>query len=457
MTKEIPIDDRDIGSETEFGDRFQKENPGIIATLTPSIPHVGQYLINGGRLYPDHHLVEYATPECTLATIVKHEIKGESIAWQTAREIPGLLSLHKRSITPNGMDSIGPHENYATTIDIWTPSQESDDNINTLASFFATRPIFLGAGYITPEGNYVMGQKMHHIEEVVGSNSTRDKALVNDRKKPYSGGSPIKRLHVVCGDANISPWAIKMKYGTTSLVLRLLEHGKNYGIDTSDLFLANPLAQAHEVAGDITVIDKKLDLKNGGKKTALEIQKAFAQKVEKLASYVQLPKDELEILEQWKLILSALDDFTTNNNEQKILKKIDWFTKQQFIEEKRQEKGGLTIFQEHALDLFYDRIPKGYNVFLRQTLYATDMPPQEELDEAGMTPPPGRRAQLRGAVILPIRNHLKRHPEDTLNTTISWEHFTHPRTRKIYRLPLLARNTDDEVQEQIVAWFPEAA
>jgi len=187
-------------------------------------------LVNGARFYNDHGHPEYSTPECaSLLDLVVHDKAGERIVLAAARartEQPGAGQVH---IFKNNTDfhgsSYGTHENYLIPRE--TPFAQL---LSGLLPFFATRIIYTGAGKlgIEPRGDaglYQLSQRADFFTEEASVDTLHRRPLVNTRDEPHTDPRDWRRLHVICGDANMSEYATALKIGTTYLVTSLLEQG----------------------------------------------------------------------------------------------------------------------------------------------------------------------------------------------------------------------------------------
>lgn len=401
---------RFYGSENEYG--FTKKDPSnnLPSTLkAPGIKQFGKWLENGACLYPDVGYIEYATAECpTLHDLVLQELAGEIIVGSLreveAVEVDGKLKMmpvglitgiYKQSRSPNTKYTSGSHENYSTTVDIWNSDMKERD-IATLAAFFATRSPIVGAGF-THDRGFSIAQKMGDITEVMGTKATSDKTLVNKREEHHAGGSRLHRLHVVCGDSNMSPFAFRMKFGMTSLVLRLMEHG----VDLSALHLRDPLESAHLIGAEINNMIKPVELVSGKQMSALDIQLGFIDAVDKLKERVQLPEEELEVLQDWKDIVELLYAYATQGKEHRMLDQLDWYKKKQIVDRVKEEKNHqLRITQIQQIEAHYAEVPEGFATRLREPgrSHSLCMPDEKEVLQSVILAPPGR-GRFRGALI----------------------------------------------------------
>jgi proteasome accessory factor A len=407
---------RPVGLEDEDGD-YRNLFPAGTA-------HVGEYLGNGGRLYIDCDLIEYATPECAdLPTLVKHELAGEQIIWDAyGNGRTGIETFHKRCMTPDGTLSSGAHENYSTEVDVWTVGKR-DANIDALASHFSTRTSYIGAGLSTIN-DYVLGQKIRDTYEESGSNQVDKKSLVNTRAEHHNvddNETTLHRLHVTCGDANMSPWALRMKFGTTSLVLRLLENEE----DLSLLTLTSPLRMAYKASGGVKGMIAPQELKTGKTATALDIQEVLFERANKLSQRIELPQGEQEVLGEWITTIHALRRYAKTDEHQNELSQIDWYIKKQILQKRSEKVGILDRPEEERMDLVYDQLPDGVGIRLRKNgrIFASHMPSEGDIQKAKVVAPEGR-AKMRGAL---IKKAYELEGEDAGDRfTVAWDSFEVP-------------------------------
>jgi proteasome accessory factor A len=454
---------RYYGSETEFGVSVRPQD--IYTYLTnlhpPHIANLGDYLRNGAKNYIDYNNIpEYATGECsTLRELVIHEIRGEELQTLTHVRDPKkedenrvAVSLHKRCITPNGMNSTGAHESYSTTVNIWTaPNKEI--LIGVLGSHNATRTVYTGAGHPNGEtfneDDFALAQKMLTVETVSKNATTKDKPLVNLRSEHHNGGNErLHRFHNTCGDANISPWAIKMKFGTTSILLRLLEND----IDMSDIIFEDPLGAARQIAASKDNLTKPLRLNNGETASALDIQGTIIERALLHSEQLRLPKDELDVIEDWITVLDSLRSHAKTDDDVYFLKRLDWYTKWQILTGYKGKNGGLSGEKFEKVLLFYDQTKNGIGVKLRNPdgRFSIDMPSRAELDAADSTPPEGR-ASLRGEFIERIATEAQASENGYVSAGADWERVVYKNTS--YKLLIDGDYSQDAIKKKMDTIF----
>lgn len=251
---------------------------------------------------------------------------------------------------------------------------------------------------------------------------------------------PGQRIQVSCGDANISPWALRMKLGTTALILRMVEQG----VPLKDLALAKPLQAAMMVAHDST-LEKTITLANGKTIRAVELQGEYAHRALIMSEKTPLPQEEVEIIKEWQVSCdeAALDP-------SKLKGKADWATKRHYVDKIPAGQSETSINLRRAKDLQYDRLGEadGLGVKIRkESLFAYGV--SEHLVEQAMVEPPQQtRAVLRGNLVRAIESN----PDIRLRIDeIRWDAITIDSTevgldsRTIHH-PLLQKIIDSAIQ-----------
>jgi proteasome accessory factor A len=276
-------------------------------------------LPNGARLYNDHGHPEYSTPETTeLLTLVAADKAGERIMQNLAvkrSDVTGtLVSLQKNNSDGNGA-SYGTHESYQAL-----RSVDIEAFIRDLPAHFATRILYTGAGKTGCEETGVRGidfqisQRADFFKVIASVDTLYNRPLVNTRDESHDDPAQLRRIHVICGDANLSETATFLKCGTTHLVLRLIEDG----VDLSHIALADPLSAIKEISRNPLTLPVLL-LKAGGYTTALEIQYSLlglCRRYEGTDTQTEL------VLSTWK---TFLDDYAANPLS--VADRADWAAK----------------------------------------------------------------------------------------------------------------------------------
>lgn len=288
-------------------------------------------LPNGARLYNDHGHPEYSTPETAdLLTLVAADKAGERIMQNLAgkrSELTGTqVSLQKNNSDGNGA-SYGTHESYQAL-----RSVDIESFIRDLPAHFATRILYTGAGKTGCEETGIRGvdfqlsQRADFFKVIASVDTLYNRPLVNTRDETHDDQTQLRRIHVICGDANLSETATFLKCGTTHLVLRLIEDG----VDLSHIELADPLAAIKAISRNPETLPL-LALKAGGHTTALEVQYALlglCRRYEGTDTQTDL------VLVTWK---SFLDDYAADPLS--VADRADWAAKWMLLRQFAEEEG----------------------------------------------------------------------------------------------------------------------
>ena len=80
--------------------------------------------------------------------------------------------------------------------------------------FFVSRPVICGAGHVVPSwlrqragrdgGWYGVSQRARHLDAIVSETTTQKRGLVNTRDEAHADRNRYRRLHLICGDANMA-------------------------------------------------------------------------------------------------------------------------------------------------------------------------------------------------------------------------------------------------------------
>ena len=305
-------------------------------------PGNGGFLLNGGRMYLDMGHLEYATPECrSVRDIVAFDLAGDAMI-QAALDSLGVaddVSFLKNNVDHVTGATFGCHENYLMRRE----TEFTPEALGSLLSFLATRQIFSGSGRvgqadptaieIEPLGpfekvDFQLSQRADHIVNDVYQWVQFNRSIINARDEPLADYRKYRRLHLLIGDSNMSPFATALKVGTTNLVLTLLEEGR---LPTNVLlqdavFTTRSVSRSGRPDAPVVLYDGRTD-------TALGIQEKFyAAAVEALAGR----DEETEwVLEQWAYVLEGL----RANDLEMLLGAVDWASKRWLLETFRAEQG----------------------------------------------------------------------------------------------------------------------
>ncbi|MGH7237221.1 MAG: proteasome accessory factor PafA2 family protein, partial [Candidatus Saccharimonadales bacterium] len=248
--------------------------------------------------------------------------------------------------------------------------------------------------------------------------------LVDLRDEALADNALYRRIHITCGDANMSPWATMMKLGSTAIVLRAVQAG----YIKQNLALSNSGSNAYQYAGEVArdqTFRKTVGLASGQHLNALDFQPIYIEAGRKLAATDRLPREEMEILDQWQ---HAHDLLSTNPD--KLADRIDWLGKKAVMEklaglnlEVDQEGNNNRIKPSSSntqlcrkIDLHWDELgPAGLSPIMRGGPWQSWMPDEPTINRAITTAPTTTRAHIRGQIV----NLLSRRNDVRLN----WHHI----------------------------------
>src|SRR4029078_3103966 len=96
--------------------------------------------------------------------------------------------------------------------------------------------------------DFQISQRADHIVNDIYQWVQFNRAIINARDEPLADYRKYRRLHLLIGDSNMSPFATALKVGTTACVLALLEAGRL----PKNLTLLDAVRATREVSRDPT-------------------------------------------------------------------------------------------------------------------------------------------------------------------------------------------------------------
>jgi proteasome accessory factor A len=356
-------------------------------------------LPNGARFYNDHAHPEYCTPECsTLNEITAHDRAGEEILMQCARKLSEergeTVRLYKNNTDFCG-HSYGCHENYLIPRSVpW------EKLASAIQAFLVTRQIYCGAGKFgfEKEDRFVghgfqIAQRSDFFTELQSVDTMQRRPIVNTRDEPHANPEVFRRFHVIIGDANMSPYATRLKVGTTALVLEAIARDPKRVYPLLD----DPLAQLPAISHD-PKFKWELKLRSGKRataSTAIEVQRAYLKAVQEICYLESAEKQQL--VTDWE---ETLYDLQTDY--WKCADRLDWVAKLKLV---RQFQQANNIPDDDpwllSLDLEYHRLDHNEGLFygLQQAGHFRWSVPEEKVQQAITQPPRTTRALVRGRCV----------------------------------------------------------
>jgi proteasome accessory factor A len=352
-------------------------------------------LINGARYYVDHAHPEYSCPEVTNPRdLVIHEKAGERILEVSRREASALLPagtqmlLYKNNSDRKG-NSYGAHENFL--MDRRTSFKQV---VEHLMPFFVTRQVYCGAGKVGSENrsqscDFQISQRADFFETEVALDTMVKRPIINTRDEPHADREKYRRLHVIVGDANLSEYTIYLRTGATALVLSMIEDGAI----KRGFTLRDPVRAIKEVSHDPSC-KKEIQLENGQRMTAVEIQQGYLEMAEKYVASRESDSFARDVLDKWRYVLECLE-----RDPMELDREVDWVMKKALIEGFMERKSlDWDAAQVQMLDLQYHdlRPDKGLYYMLERQGRAERIATDAEIAAAVRKPPENTRAYFRG-------------------------------------------------------------
>jgi len=436
---------------TQKIDRNTRPSTPRGAALRQRMGFTGFILENGARYYVDMGHPEMSTPETLNPyTLVAAQKAGDLIVEECRRIAEVSMGVHARDrdlkihIHRNNSDGQGNsyagHENYLLSVDLFEEIVHCMSTLydrasrrhyrvfregpttQAVAKFFATRQIITGSGKVGSEKYdeirnavpYQISQRSDFMMRIVGVSTVEWRGIINTRNQPLADYATMRRLHVICGDSNMSELSIYLKCGITALFLKMMEHGY---IQRASGDLMTPLFDAltayHTVSRDLG-LNERLPLANARTTTALETQIRFCELAQTFVRDMGLAPVWHDIARKWEAVLNGL---THNRAKDPWAKNLDWVVKEQLLQNFQKRHGvGPTDLSCRALALAYHDINPDNSVYHRLFSNGKIMSivTPEDIERLKREPPSDTRAWLRGEVI-------KRYPGNIVD--LGWDYM----------------------------------
>jgi proteasome accessory factor A len=367
-------------------------------------PGNGGFLLNGGRLYLDMGHLEYSSPEClSLRDLVSSDIAGDLLLNRALSELGvcDQVAFLKNNIDHHTGATFGCHENYLMRRE----AQFTPEVLGSLLAFLATRQIFAGAGRVGQANplafdfempdrpgrvNFQISQRADHIVNDIYQWVQFNRAIINARDEPLADYRKYRRLHLLIGDSNMSPFATALKVGTTACALTLLEEN----LLPTHLILRDAVLATREISRDPE--EKWLvEMDDGSRQDALDIQYQFLEYAHR---YLFGQDEETDwILESWSFTLDAI-----RNKPELLIGGVDWISKKWLLTMFMEEEG--VSWQDpwlQSLDLEYHNINPARGLFfaLKPAKAIGEFNASVRREESMRQPPASTRAKGRSRAI----------------------------------------------------------
>jgi Pup amidohydrolase len=350
---------------------------------------------NGARFYNDHAHPEYCTPEChSFAELVRHDRAGERILMACAQHLSEQRNTPVR-LYKNNTDffghSYGCHENYLLPRSLpWETLAQG------MQAFLVTRQIFAGSGKFAIEAEdkfispgFQIAQRSDFFSELQSVDTMQRRPIINTRDEPHANPKVYRRFHVIIGDANMSPFATRLKVGSTALVLEAIARNPGKALPV----LSDPLGALTSISRDPD-FRWEVSLQNNVPSSAIAIQHAYLNAVREFCD-LTLP-EKAELVNDWEQILNDLE-----NDYLACRDRLDWVAKLALI---REFQAAQSLADDdpwlRSFDLEYHRLDMAEGLYygLEQSGAIRGVPDETLVREA-VTQPPVTRAYVRGKCI----------------------------------------------------------
>jgi proteasome accessory factor A len=367
-------------------------------------PGNGGFLLNGGRLYLDMGHLEYSSPEClSLRDLVSSDIAGDLLLNRALSELGvcDQVAFLKNNIDHHTGATFGCHENYLMRRE----AQFTPEVLGSLLAFLATRQIFAGAGRVGQANplafdfempdrpgrvNFQISQRADHIVNDIYQWVQFNRAIINARDEPLADYRKYRRLHLLIGDSNMSPFATALKVGTTACALTLLEEN----LLPTHLILRDAVLATREISRDPE--EKWLvEMDDGSRQDALDIQYQFLEYAHRYL--FGLDEETDWILESWSFTLDAI-----RNKPELLIGGVDWISKKWLLTMFMEEEGvGWQDPWLQSLDLEYHNINPARGLFfaLKPAKAIGEFNASVRQEESMRQPPGSTRAKGRSRAI----------------------------------------------------------
>jgi proteasome accessory factor A len=336
-----------MGGETEYAISARDAQGKVVDQLTllarfldhakrtlghTSTADRGRFLPNGGLLYLDSGLhMEWATPECTSPFDVVRFLKAgdriiHDLATSMTRGWPemGGIFCSRTNVDYLSKTLWAAHESYMHEI---APAALPAE----LVPFLASR-VILGAGgwdYRSPALRFTLSPRAHFITQVSDRDSQHARPLFHTKDEPLSR-TGSHRLHVACSETLCSELANVLRFGTTALVLALVERGVRPGRDVD---LVSPISALHRFAADPDC-RARATMANRRRLTALDIQRHYLSCAESHLGDLELPDWAQHICVLWRTTLDELEQ-----RAPRVESTLDWAIKRRLFTRRLASRG----------------------------------------------------------------------------------------------------------------------
>ncbi len=271
---------------------------------------LGLYLENGSRYYLDtgaHN--EFCTPELTSPRQVAcYDRVNERILLAARKDVMANHSSLEICITKNNINvgmpdevAWGQHEAFTC----WVPLQ---DAARQLIPHLVSRLPYASAGCLSANGSgmgFELSQRARHMTCATSLETTHNRAIFCMRAWKPSDVSTTgwTRTNLISKDSQRCSFGMYLSFGVTGLLFALINQGHqiSYGVE-----LQTPVKAMRQISLD-PWLKTKVKMADGRHLTAIEIQRLYRDKAEKLIRTSEVPAWSAEVLDHWSTTLDQLE------------------------------------------------------------------------------------------------------------------------------------------------------
>jgi len=318
------------------------------------------------RFYPDHSHAEISSPLTTDAKdLVLWQRRAKQLALCCQKEAAkksNQVLLHCANTNRNG-SAWGFHLNVLVSRHAFNKWRDGKWHplFGQWIPFLITSPILFGTGKVGTENNrlhadYQLSQRADFIDKLVGLETVTSKSLINERDEPLADPTRYARFHIAAAfDFNCCEFASWLKFGTTQVILALIEAG----VSLPRLELNDPLDALSTVSRDLGMCCQ-IELADKNNCTAIDIQEQLAFSANRALDRGVIDESIVpsakNIINAWIITLVQL-----RKNDHMLRRRLDWIVKKYALDQLRGQLK--TSWQNpclQAFDLKYAEINGGW-------------------------------------------------------------------------------------------------
>ena len=324
------------------------------------------------RFYPDHMHAEISSP---LTANAKDLVIWQRRAKKLARCCKNYIEKKSKRLCVHFANTSRNGTAWAFHLNVLVSRQAfnkwRDKQWRPLLKYWVpyavSCPVLFGTGKVSsendrPAADFQLSQRADFIDEVVALETVQTKSLINERDAPLADPVCFARFHITSiFDFNCCEYASWLKFGTTQLMLALVEEG----VVLPELRLEDPIKSLGIVSRDLE-LSAQLEMADSTKRSALDIQEelAFAANCAINSGVIneQIVPSARSIVNNW---ISTI--FMLRKKAPILRRRLDWMVKKQALDQWRQRLGiSWNDRRMTELDLRYAEIGGGWFETLEQ-------------------------------------------------------------------------------------------